>query len=80
MFLIGGATTNQPSVYKLVLNGMKEKKAEKGSREYYVGLGFQFSIVSTGKNTGRKWYLSNDLTAGKGGSPVVVWEESITGR
>lgn len=37
-----GETTNQPPVYKLVLNAMKEKKAEKGSREYCVGLGFQF--------------------------------------
>ena len=43
--LIGGETTNQPPVYKLVLNAMKEKKAEKGSREYCVGLGFQFSVV-----------------------------------
>ena len=37
-----GETTNQPPVYKLVLNAMKERKAEKGSREYCVGLGFQF--------------------------------------
>ena len=33
--------------------------------------------MSTGKDTGRKWYLSNDGTVGKGGSPVDVWEESL---
>lgn len=59
---------------------MKEKKAEKGSREYLCGLGFLIFYSVDREGHWEKWYLSNDLTAGREEAPVDVWEESITGR
>lgn len=59
---------------------MKKNKAEEGSKEYGVGAGLTIvRIVWTGKDTGRKWFLSNDLREG-GGRSADVWEKSIPDR
>lgn len=80
MFSKGRKKQTKPIVCELVLNVMEKNKAEEGSQEYGVGAGLTIVCrVWTGKDTGRKWYLSNDLREG-GGRSADVWEKSITGR
>lgn len=79
-FQRGERQQTKPVVCELVLNVMKKNKAGEGSQEYGVGAGLTIvCIVLTGKDTGRKRYLSNDLREG-GGCSADVWEKSITGR